>query len=394
MAPRAESKEYGHRLYVSPMPYADHKRKPTDKALDDLYKLPHSENKKPYAEDSYEGMEYFLSPPFGMWPWNWPEWDWPNDAGGIPAPWFPPWLLVFTCQLESGACFCEGEENCYDLRCSHPVTGITVFTLGDPRGKGGWTSDEVHFSFTYSDNQVCVLASERSDGFVRFMVQMVADPGTGRLVYGEAGPFLLPQCLDEDEACDCPDGGPLLSWAGGNPTLIFQGDDISVSIAGGTPPFKWVTSEGNITWDAVQTTSRTNSFHVENAACGCIRINVIDACGRTLLSDAPATPTMKVQEDSAWSGYHDSEQTLFSPCPAQDWATSTTNVACDSPCYQNDNLRGGPFYAGSCPQSCSCDDPVIDHSFLTSGCRFTCLHQAGARAVRTCDIQIRDWRCT
>ena len=128
--PKPTEREYGRRLYVSGLTYQGQIRKPTDKAFDDLYKLPHSENKKPYMEDSYEEMEYFLSPPFGF-PWNFPDFDAPWAPKG--QPWAPPWLLIFTCQVSGSPCFCDdGIEKCYSINCSHDIVEATIEPLGDP----------------------------------------------------------------------------------------------------------------------------------------------------------------------------------------------------------------------------------------------------------------------
>lgn len=386
MPPRDQSKEYGRRLYVSDREYPDHMKRPTDKALDVLFQLPHSENKKPYAEDSYEEMEYLLSPPFATWDWDWPWWDFPwLPKGGVPEPWEPPWILVFGCVLELGTCWCPDETKCFSLWCSHDVIGAEVVTRGDPGDAG-------RYAVSVTDSEICIAAIDTDDLGFRVRVFMSTDVGNSK-VFGEWESSLITEC-DEDDCVQCINGGPVMAWGGSNPTLVNENTNVNFTFSGGTPPFDWFVTGSGATWAQPTTNDRSNTLNVASGACGCLKMDVEDACGRRMSIDDPAVSSVRVVENSAYSGYFGGETTDFLPCPAQAWADSATNQACDSACYQHDWSKNGPFYSGSCPQSCSCTDPVITHSETDAGCRFTCTHQAGARAVRQCNIQIREWRCT
>lgn len=387
-APKTTEKEYGRRLYVSPLAYQSQIRKPTDKALDDLYKLPHSENKKPYREDSYEEMEYFLSPPFGF-SWDWPEFDLPFV--GFIDPWVPPWFLVFTCQVETGGCFCAGQKRCYALNCSHKVVSIEVNELLTPVPG--------HFSISYNSGQICITATEEAETVVYFDVTMVADPGDGSEVFGTHEGLSVTSCSDEDCGCISP---PSFSYDDASSAdVVYRTGSANVYVDGGQAPFTWSITGTGLTMANAETDTGENQVNASASACGPGAITVTDACDQVVYG------FIRVVEGSTWGAWGDYDSVFFQPCePGGDWNNNSGNNTCDDPIFQYYARWGGEFYSGDCPQSCLCENYHIvattgppdntrwgmagsDH-----GCEHTCTYQAGARAMRNCRIRVREWECT
>jgi hypothetical protein len=67
------NRDYGRRPYISDKSYQQQMRGVPDSVRDRIFKMPHSESKKPYLGDEYPEMEYAFTPfdfdPFGpIWP--------------------------------------------------------------------------------------------------------------------------------------------------------------------------------------------------------------------------------------------------------------------------------------------------------------------------------------
>lgn len=370
------SREWGKRLYVSPKKYQDQIRLHTDKAFDNTRKLPHSENKRPYWDDSYEEMEYFRT---GV-PWDFPYWDFPwLSKGGGSEPMTPPWLLVFTCQLTETLCFCDnGTEKCADINCSHKIVEASVETLGDPGAAS-------FYDVSASGGRLCVTGKPGGSAAVRVNILMVADPGDGSLIYGEYGPILITQCDDED--CGCSEGSPDMSWdVGSSATTINRSGTAAVEIDGGTAPYSWSVSGTGLSMTSASTSVKTNTVEADGTACGCGVITVTDACGKT------ATGNVRVVEASGWTGYGDSEQTDF--CASNTWGASDSNILCDDICWRLDwSKRGGWASPGSCPGGCLCANYFFTHS-NGHGCSFNCTWQVDARSLGQCAMNVAEYKCS
>jgi hypothetical protein len=226
---------------------------------------------------------------------------------------------------------------------------------------------------------------------------MVADPGGGLpLVYGDYGPILISGCathVEEEECGVCEDGGP--PFIGGTiPNPVWRNSQANISFTGGTPPFIWSAIGTDVSILNNPTTVRTNKLVVGASACGCVGFDVLDACGRQLIIDQPVLPYARVVEGSSYNAYYDAEQTNFTPCPPTTWGSSDSG-SCESNCYREADVRGGPWITNGCPQSCLCSNIIIYHSsYGLTGCWFNCTYQPGARALSYCRISISAWGCT
>lgn len=372
-SPNTTEREYGRRLYVSDLTYQGQIRKPTDKAFDDLYKLPHSENKKPYMEDDYGEMEYFQSPPFGF-PWDFPDFDAPWQMPGK-----PPWLLIFTCQVLGSPCFCaDGTAKCYSINCSHKIVEATIEPLGDPGDVG-------LFSVTASGGQICIAGKVGAEGAVRVNILMQAEPGDGSIVYGEYGPIVMYQCDDED--CDpCVTATPVEYDSDSSPALIYQTDTFTVYVTPGTGPYSWVISGTGLTLGSAITAGISNTVTADGSACGCGAITVTDACGNV------AYGGIRVVEASGWSGAYGMEEVTWGTCNIG-WGQTSVLETCDNHCYAHKRQRGGGSIAGCAEENCRCADYLIEHSNEIAGCRYNCTWQPGARSLQFCRISLYGWIC-
>ena len=375
--PKPTEKEYGRRLYVSDLNYQGQIRKPTDKAFDNMYKLPHSENKKPYMEDDYGEMEYFQSPPFGF-PWNFPDFDapWMPKAGGG-EPITPPWLLVFTCQVLGSPCFCDGGvEKCYSINCSHPIVEASIEPLGDPGDVG-------LFSVTAGAGQICITGKTGAEGAVRINILMQADPGDGSIVYGEYGPILMYQCDDED--CGCTGAETAVTYnRGASPATINRAGSGTIYVVAGTSPYTWTITGTGLTLDNAVTAGLSNGVNADGAACGCGKITVTDACGNVALGG------IRVVEASTWGSYYDQEVVNF--CAEAKWGNTEVFEDCDHDCYTHKQVYGGGWHT-DCP-SCLCADYLLEHSDSEAGCRYICPWQPGARSLGECKISLLQYGCS
>lgn len=387
--PNKTEREYGRRLYVSPKKYQDQIDLLTDKAQDIANPIPHSENKKPYLEDSYEEMEYFASPPFGF-SWDWPDFDFPfvPDRGDS---YYPPWLLVFTCQAQAGSCFCEGEERCYSLNCSHEVVGVEINEF--------LTTNPGHFSVSISAGQICITAKDGADPVVYIDITMVAFPGDGSKVYGTYEGLSITSCPEDD--CGCAGVTELLYDNDSSSDIVYQTGTRNVYVTGGQGPYNWTIDGSGLSMASAQTATGANQVNATGAACGSGAITITDACGQVTYG------FIRVVEDSQFSAWGDYDVELFTPCePGGDWSSNSGNTYCDDPIFQYYASWGGEFYSGNCPQSCRCENYHIyastgppdttrwDLGGGYHGCDHTCTYQAGARALRACRIRVREWECS
>jgi hypothetical protein len=368
--PRQTEKEYGRRLYVSGLNYQGQIRKPTDKAFDDMYKLPHSENKKPYMEDSYEEMEYFQSPPFGF-PWDFPEFDFPFVPPS--EPWTPPWLLVFHCQVESGACFCADDKLCYPLRCSHDIVWVKINDFLTP--------EPGNFKVSESGGEVCMEGNSDADFVVYFDVMMQADPGDGSIVYGDHQGLSMIACREED--CGCTgEETPVAYDNDSSGDTVNRNGNVTVYITAGTAPYSWSIEGTGLTLDDATTTGLSNVVNADATACGCAVITITDACGNE------ATGNVRVVEGSVWSGFSDYESVIW--CALQYWGDSGVGM-CTDVCWRLDWTMWGGWWGDCGP--CRCEDYIFEHS-NGHGCRKRCRPQVGARSLGECGASVSSWGCS
>jgi len=270
-------RESGKRLYVSPKDYSTHMRNPTIKGMD-TGKEPWSEFEKPYWEDSYEEMEYFM--------WNYPgfpnhdfemSWDNPSFPTTEGASLGGGGFIVFTCNVYGG--FCPGDTRNIGLSCSHPVTDVA---LTWPTLAGAEFTVEL-----VSPTSVAITAAEDAGGGVEIDIFMQTAAG----ITGSHENILIGSASDCED-CETAD---LMEADPNNATVVADSTNYSISVLYGVGPYAWSVSAPQSPDVALQnavTTGRSNTLQVTDG-CGTIVVNVIDSCGTDI--------DMIFRGDGAWT---------------------------------------------------------------------------------------------
>lgn len=255
------TRESGKRLYVSPQDYQAQIRRGTIKGYD-RGDAPWSEFEKPYWEDSYEEMEYFM--------WNWPgfapwRWEFSIDNPSLPTTQesgLGVSFLVFACQVYGG--FCPGETRCVVLDCSHPVIGAAL--------SNRWAEREFSLSFE-SETSLCITAVEDSALGVEVDIFMQSEAG----VRGSADDILIGTAVDCE---DCDTADPLEA-SPDNPTTVTDSTNYYIAVLNGVGPFSWSVSapqspDVSLQWAGG---SRRYNYLQVTDGCGSIIVTVVDSCG-------------------------------------------------------------------------------------------------------------------
>lgn len=336
------SREYGRRMYVSGKSYADQIKMPTQKAVDDKVRIKHSVFKKPYLVEEciYSVMEHFADPPSGYAlspePWAF-DTPWPDFEDM-----YVPWHLIFHCSTTSETCYCDDAEQCFELNCTHEITGIDV-------KESGW-------DVTVSKSRVCITAPEGVSGFVEIDVHMRAKRpwpsphGTTKFVYGTHFSISLSKCSDA-ECCDAS----ALAWdSGTSATTVARNASVTVAItdSGDSGPFSWAVSGTGFALDNATTTGLTNTLNAGGTACGLATITVT-GCGETSVTGyVRCTTGVWVLETDDFcvncTGCCQTEVEPCDPCTPNTWEENDADdpryryKACGSGCPPS-GPTGGPF---------------------------------------------------
>jgi len=265
-ARKGPTRETGKRLYVSDKDYQDQIRRGTISGYD-AGLLPWSEFEKPYWEDSYEEMEYFMWNWPGFAPWRWElNFDNPSlptslqDSGGG--------LLVFECQVYGG--FCPGETRCVTIDCSHPVTGVQF----------SQSYFEREFSLSLaSPTSLCITADEDAGGGVEVDIFMRTEGG----VVGSNDDILIGTAQDCE---DCDTADPLTFDEDTLPSTVADSTNYRLEILDGVGPFSWSVSapdSPDVSLQWAGGSRRYNYLQVVDG-CGSINVTVIDSCGTTAVA--------------------------------------------------------------------------------------------------------------
>ena len=258
-ARKGPTRESGKRLYVSPTDYQAQMRRGTIKGYD-AGAAPWSEFEKPYWEDSYEEMEYFM--------WNWPgfapwRWEFSIDNPSLPTTQesgLGAELLVFECQVYGG--FCPGDTRCVGVDCSHPITGVEL--------SNSWAEREFTLSLA-SPTSLCITAVEDSALGVEVDFHMRSASG----VVGGHEDILIGTAQDCE---DCETADPLTFDSDSNPTTVSDSTNYEIAVLDGVGPFSWSVSGQDVAMQRAVTSNRFNYLQVGDS-CGAITITVIDSCG-------------------------------------------------------------------------------------------------------------------
>ena len=312
--PKTCGLDYGHRTYMDADDYTSAMARGSDKAIDNRFKRPHSDDKKPYYNDEYPEMEYFWTP---YDPPNFVPPGIPDDPRIVLPPSYPGYNpgggptgqgdftgCVFT--VPQGDKFLNYEDITY--------SGIgLVLTSGRDVGR----PDE----FYVVADPLVSLAVEF--GPIKILTEVAT---VNRLAVGFTTPRVLVQALTEQEIEDgdyqldgdyypsqivattksggqcwfavwvvkCPPSVEFEWDTENSPETITQDHTISIFVEGGVPPFQWEVSGTGYTLGANKTTGRGNTLSSSGSSCGSATITVTDYC------DAEVVATIRNTTRGTW----------------------------------------------------------------------------------------------
>jgi len=258
----AVGRESGKRLYVSPKEYQDQIRRGTIKGFDQGAQ-PWSEFEKPYWEDSYEEMEYFMWnwPGFAPWRWNF-NFDNPSIPTNLQGSLGGTDFLVCDCFTLGG--FCPGDTRCIAMDCTYPIVGVQFSQR--------WAERE--FSVEIQNEQtICITATEDASLGVELDIYMQLPSGN--------------ICVEEDlligTASDCEDCDTADPMEAGpdNPTVVVDGTNYRIDVINGVGPFTWVVTALDSADVSLQWAIGDRRYNYLNVVdgCGSISVTVTDSCG-------------------------------------------------------------------------------------------------------------------
>jgi len=297
--PKTSGLDYGHRTYMTADDYTSAMARASDKAVDNRFKRPHSDDKKPYYNDEYPEMEYHWTPydPPNFVPPGIPDDPRivlpPSYPGSGGSPDRPPGQSDFTgCvfTVPQGDKFLNYEDITY--------SGIgLVLDFGRDVGR----PDEFY-----------VLADPLVSLAVEFgPIKILTTVATvNRLAVGFTTPRVLVQALTEQEIEDgdyqldgdyYPSQIVATTYSGGqcwfavwvvkcppsvefewdtenSPETIGQDTSVTVYVEGGVSPFTWTVSGTGYTLAEARTSGRANTLIASASACGTATITVTDEC--------------------------------------------------------------------------------------------------------------------
>lgn len=303
--PDGINRDYGRRPYISDDEYQDQMRGGTDKARDNIIKLPHSESKKPYMDDEYPAMEYGLTP-FGFDPFDPGTWDdpripidpeidgveWNDDKGtdskflgcdfGKPS---GPRIIAPGQSTWVGLAGSSGLWNSTGGRADDPVVALSI-SYGPAKLM---TSIEEYSKCMSQENCAGIVSVRAIDpidetkygkdatGMYPVLIQ-------ARTRSGQSCSFMI---WIEDKTCP-PDVELEYDWDNSAET-IADGATVTVFILGGQAPFRWqVSGDGGFYLDRALTSDRSNRLN-NASACGTATLTITDACGTVITGQVRST---------------------------------------------------------------------------------------------------------
>jgi len=297
--PKTSGLDYGHRTYMTADDYTSAMARASDKAIDNRFKRPHSDDKKPYYNDEYPEMEY-----------HWTPYDPPNFIPpGIPD---DPRIVLPPSYPGSGGSP-GGPTGQSDF------TGC-VFTV--PVGNKFINYEEITFSGiglvldfgrdVGRPDEFYVVADPLVSLAVEFgPIKILTKVATvNRLAVSFYTPMVLVEALTEQEIEDgdyqldgdyypsqivattksggqcwfavwvikCPPTVEFEWDTENSPETIVQDGQATVYVTGGVSPFTWTVSGTGYTLSAQKTSGRANTLIASESACGTATITCTDEC--------------------------------------------------------------------------------------------------------------------
>lgn len=305
------NKDYGRRHYLSDREYQEQMRETTDFAVDSRIKMPHSEFKKPWAEDEYPQMEYGWDPPGftppGLPPWpDIPHGTDPNLPGTDPGDPFEPsgpglgclfyWPLT-PGLLDPGetayAKLARRDDPIVSVKVEGPATLVSnPSTLGLCTSAGQAQANSL-FGHGNPGSAECTVIikvnaelTEEQQAETILFIDVTATTRSGATCSTSA-------IVNQE---NCVDADAVTYDDINSPETISRNESKLVYITDGVPPFTWAVSGTGFTISP-STTGRYNLLRAGATACGTAQITVTDSCGDQ------TTGEVRCLDSSGWVDY-------------------------------------------------------------------------------------------
>lgn len=234
------TQETGKRLYTSDIPYAEQMNKLTQKYLDTVKKIKHSEFKKPYYPQTYDEMEHFYFP--GVDP------EFPPTPGEYTPDCKVGWEAAGGVE---GWRVCAPDDDCagWVFTCAHKITSLVC---------GNCTIQRIEE--LDGDRIMVIICSDEDEIWVDFKVR---DGETGKFETNR-------ECIGTDPDCvacyNCPPSTLSIGYT--TQQMAVNGTQtLTVNGKGGGGPYSWSIIAGGGSLSAYAGTSVIYTASATNASC-------------------------------------------------------------------------------------------------------------------------------
>ena len=302
--PQTSGLDYGHRTYMDADDYMSSMSRPSDKAIDNQVKRPHSDDKKPYMDDDYPEMEY-----------HWTPYDPPNFIPpGIPDDpriVLPPGYPGFVRDPH------KDPQAPPFLGCLFGIpVGKTVILSGETNWRGlGFLADDPIARLYVNYGPVKLLTDVKTINnclnlpIAKCIVSAIALDGVSPDDYIRIGDYCLVQivavtrarivCTWEFFVVLCPPLIPLAYDYENSAETIARGGSADIYVTDGATPFTWTVEGEGYTLAQAKTTGRHNTLFANGSSCGAAIITVVDGC------HAEVEASLRNTTSGKWVEYED-----------------------------------------------------------------------------------------
>lgn len=286
--------ESGRRYYVGRMNFDEQQRLTTDKHVDNLGHIPHSETKKPYSDLDYPEMEHFRFD-LGEWP-TFPDPDFPidEDLPDVPGEgkrieYNQTTPCKFMTEFNPNTIGVEEITRSNMEISENPLVSLTVDgpaeIITDLQTLFNCTDKRLNPS-TEQESTGCEVAIQAFDSVDGWEV-----PGSSTI------PVTVTGTTKAGRTCEavfniqaCP--SEFLWHPTLNPYTINVSSQVTVFVKKGVAPFTWSVDveEGSASMGSATTKVRYNTVTTDADVCGSLEVTVTDACGTVIIG------TLRVSE--------------------------------------------------------------------------------------------------
>jgi len=280
--PQTSGLDYGHRTYMDADDYMSSMSRPSDKAYDNQFKRPHSDDKKPYMDDDYPEMEYYWTPydPPNFIPPGVPDDPRTSLPPGYPDRVNPP---EEDPQIKFLGCLFKIPQGPFVVGNGETTYSGIGFLAEDPIARLYVNYGPADLLINVQTLNQCLTAliakclvsvqvkeTFNGDDYYKigeyYPVQVVAVTRAGKVC---AWDFMATNCPPEIE----------FAWDYENSAeTIARSANVDLYVEGGTTPFTWTVEGEGFTLAQGKTTGRHNTLFADGSSCGAAIITVTDAC--------------------------------------------------------------------------------------------------------------------